>query len=129
MPDHFELAAEPSSAREARDLVRRAIAEAKWPGDAEAAVLLTSEVAANALRHAGSIGQLEVSVDDSRLRVEASDASRRCPEVCHPPPDAARGRGMAIVESVSSAWGVVRDGTGKTVWFELAGEQGGDCGP
>ena len=34
--------------------------------------------------------------------------------------DAVRGRGLALVEQLSAAWGTERDSKGMTVWFEIA---------
>ena len=42
------------------------------------------------------------------------------PVVLHNEPEAPNGRGMAIVEAMSTRWGVQAHGDGgKTVWFEL----------
>lgn len=37
-------------------------------------------------------------------------------------PDALDGRGLTIVDLLSSRWGVRDDRYGKTVWFELVGD-------
>ncbi|MHB1987212.1 MAG: ATP-binding protein [Acidimicrobiales bacterium] len=118
--ERFEAGGRPGSPRAARELVRRAIDDAHWPGDLDAAVLVTSEIVANAFRHTGSIGAVHVLISDSRLRVEAEDFGTGSPRLCAVDPEATTGRGMAIVDSLADAWGVQgRAGNGKTVWFEI----------
>lgn len=85
--------------------------------------LLSSELLANAVLHGGhdsGIGiQLVVDGDDV-ARVSVSDGSVVSPVVMETDPSALNGRGMAIVEAMSSRWGVeVHEDGGKTVWFEL----------
>ena len=94
------------------------------------AMLLTSELVTNAVRHAGqgSEDQIElmVSVDTDLLRVSVRD---RGPGF---DPGAARARsehggwGLDLVRRLSSRWGVDRNGDGTDVWFEidLAGVSG-----
>ena len=90
-------------------------------GLADTAALLVSEVATNALVHGSGDVQVEAWVEAEVLRVEVSDAEPRLPRR-----RAAReldegGRGLALLDALSTAWGAdSRDG-GKTVWFTLAG--------
>jgi anti-sigma regulatory factor (Ser/Thr protein kinase) len=82
--------------------------------------LLAGEVVANAVLHGPADGEIrvEVQVDGEAVRVAVSDESPDRPRVLHPEPTAASGRGMALVETLSSAWGIEhRDAGGKTVWF------------
>lgn len=84
--------------------------------------LLTSEILANAVLHGGegaSIG-VEVAHGAGVVRISVTDAGPRGPVVLRREPAAPSGRGMAIVEAMSSRWGVDEDPEGgKTVWFEL----------
>ena len=112
--------AEPDAPRLARwwlgDLLRRHHLE----HDLHDAVLLVSELATNAVTHADSAFEVVVSVDGDRLRVEVSDADPGVPQVQWVPAGATSGRGLLIVETLASAWGVsAAEGGGKTVWFEL----------
>ena len=84
--------------------------------------LLSSELLANAVLHgpdSTAIG-IQVRHTESTVRVSVSDSGDTSPVVLHREPSAPSGRGMAIVEAMSSRWGVEEhsDG-GKTVWFEL----------
>ncbi len=101
--------------------MRRVIAEAGWQGDAEAAVLGTSELVANALVHAGSLSRLQLSLSGSFLRVEVEDPSPATPAPRRPGLAATRGRGIAILEQLATSWGYQRRDDGKLVWFELEG--------
>lgn len=83
--------------------------------------LLTSELLANAVLH-GAPGEgigLRVRWDEETIRVSVSDQEHAEPVVLHPEPVALSGRGMAIVEAMSSRWGVETEPDGKSVWFEL----------
>jgi anti-sigma regulatory factor (Ser/Thr protein kinase) len=84
------------------------------------AVLLASELISNAVLHARTDVRLTVrSQEDGTLRIEAADENPRLPISVAPQDDAQSGRGLWLVETVASAWGVERTGEGKTVWFEL----------
>lgn len=84
--------------------------------------LLSSELLANAVLHGPTetgIG-LQVVVTDEVARVSVSDGAESSPVVMRTDPSALSGRGMAIVEAMSSRWGVeIHEDGGKTVWFEL----------
>lgn len=109
-----------ASCSSARDFVRSQLAAVPWPGDVEAAVLLASELVANAARHAGGACRLTLHVNGRMLRVEAADRSRRPAELRVPDELDDAGRGLLLVDVLSSDWGVEsRAGLGKVVWFEL----------
>jgi PAS domain S-box-containing protein len=91
--------------------------------DADALVLMLSELATNAVQHAATEFEVVVDVapDRSRIRVEVSDGAPGFPTPPEQLPDAPHGRGLHIVRALSEAWGVEmrRDRPGKTVWFSL----------
>lgn len=82
--------------------------------------LLVSEVATNALVHGSGDVQVRVTAVGSGLRVEVSDGSPAMPTPRNPDLLAEGGRGLALVASLASDWGVHRAGGGKVVWFEVA---------
>jgi anti-sigma regulatory factor (Ser/Thr protein kinase) len=87
----------------------------------EVALLLTSELVTNALKH--GVGDIELVIRlDDRLRVEVYDQAPELPRRVDSAPLADLGRGLMLVERLSSRWGAERvDGFGeKRVWFELA---------
>ncbi|MHB1596827.1 MAG: ATP-binding protein [Streptosporangiaceae bacterium] len=118
-----DLPAELTSAREARAVVRRALAE--WgisdsDGDAE---LLTSEVVANAAEHAGGPIRLSLRRDPehrSGIRCEVTDTSPAVPKPREAGRGEERGRGLSIVSALASDSGVRASEAGKTTWFTLA---------
>jgi anti-sigma regulatory factor (Ser/Thr protein kinase) len=110
---------DPRSVAAARRLASVAL-DGHAPGVVEDAVLLTSELVTNAVRHAGSTVRVVVAVDDRLVRVEVHDDSPVHPVVGPAPSTATGGRGMPMVDVLARRWGVTAgaDG-GKAVWFEL----------
>jgi anti-sigma regulatory factor (Ser/Thr protein kinase) len=102
---------------------RRYVAQhcADMPSDVRSiAQLLTSEVVTNALEHGAGDIWLRLCKAESALRVEVTDASGAEPRPQQATPDSLRGRGLMILESLASTWGVApAEPTGKTVWFTL----------
>jgi anti-sigma regulatory factor (Ser/Thr protein kinase) len=87
----------------------------------ETVELLTSEVITNALVHARSAPKLAVRVRNEAVRVEVADVSPVVPIRRDIDENALSGRGIAIVDSLASGWGVTGlSPHGKTVWFEVA---------
>ena len=85
----------------------------------EAAELMTSELATNCVRHAHS--DFELTIHDSRheIRVEVSDSGQGQPTLRSPTPQEHSGRGLLIVEELSTSWGTIPSANGKLVWFTL----------
>jgi anti-sigma regulatory factor (Ser/Thr protein kinase) len=114
------LATGPAAAAEARRRVRDAIRSWQVPVDQDAALLLTSELVTNAVRHeAGQAVMLVIGCARGRLRVDVHDTSRSLPVVAQVPADAETGRGLLLVETLSEQWGFYRTPTGKAVYFTL----------
>ncbi|MFI6575080.1 ATP-binding protein [Nocardiopsis sp. NPDC050513] len=101
------------------------------------ATLLTSELATNAITHSASgraTGKFEVCVRQAPgwARVEVRDLGNlsESPQPQHRDPydTEEHGRGLDLVEALSSAWGTEPrgDGMGRRVWFELVWERDGD---
>lgn len=104
-----------SSARDARNELR---ALHLGPGVREDAELLVSELATNALVHAGTEPYwLRVTCGPRRLRVEVGDGSALMPVMGEG--SGVTGRGLRIVHALAACWGVDRAGPGKVVWAEL----------
>jgi anti-sigma regulatory factor (Ser/Thr protein kinase) len=83
--------------------------------------LLTSEVVTNAVVHAGTTSELQLVVWDDRVRVEVVDGGGGMPaKRTDLPLTADSGRGLQIVDSLASDWGVEMGTQGKRVWFEVA---------
>ena len=120
------LATGPAAPAEARRRVRDAIRSWRVPVDLDAALLLTSELVTNAVRHEAGQGAqavvLAIACSRGRLRVDVHDTSRSLPAVAEVPADAETGRGLLLVETLSDEWGCYRTPAGKAVYFTLAFE-------
>lgn len=81
--------------------------------------LLTSELVTNAVCHAHTDIEVKVVVDQNAVNVMVRDHSTSPPAPTRPPLDATNGRGLQIVEELSSNWGSEPTEDGKVVWFEL----------
>jgi anti-sigma regulatory factor (Ser/Thr protein kinase) len=119
------LATGPAAAAEARSQVRAAVGAWEVPVDPNVAVLLTSELVTNAIRHetAGNI-TLAIACSCGQLRVDVHDTSRSWPVLVEAPAGAETGRGLMLVATLSDDWGVYRTPAGKAVYFTLAFQPG-----
>lgn len=81
------------------------------------ATLVLSELATNAVLHAGSPFVVRVWSTGESVRLEVEDSSPRLPMITHE--STMSGRGLSIVEALSRSWGAERRGTGKVVWADV----------
>jgi anti-sigma regulatory factor (Ser/Thr protein kinase) len=82
--------------------------------------LILSEVVSNAVVHARSEPEVSVRLLEGFLRVEVADDSDAMPEVRPVDEMDTGGRGLRILTSESTRWGIApRPGGGKAVWFEV----------
>ena len=121
--DELTLRAERLAPRQARHWVMQTVAAEGVVGSSNQVIeLLTGELVSNAVVHGPADGQVLVGlrIDGHRVRVSVRDTGGGRPRVRHPEPTAPSGRGLALVEALSSAWGTAThpDG-GKTVWFDV----------
>ena len=85
----------------------------------DVAILLADELVTNALVHGeGDIG-LRVDVSQGAVRVDVFDEAQGAPVIRKVTPGHTHGRGMRIVDSLASSWGVDELPSGKNVWFRL----------
>lgn len=114
---------EPRSVALVRQFVAGSIEGAGLHHLRDAATLLVSELATNALLHARSAMVVSWQLSADRLYVEVLDDSPQRPRRRRYSAEATTGRGLALVDAMALEWGV-RDGTGggKAVWFTLAAE-------
>ena len=91
------------------------------PAELARITLLASELITNAVLHGPPGGAVAVRAGhaDGVFRGAGDDGGRELPHVRHPAPEQLDGRGMLLVDTYASRWGFeLRDGAGKTVWFE-----------
>jgi anti-sigma regulatory factor (Ser/Thr protein kinase) len=83
-------------------------------------LVVISELVENVTRHTRGGGELRLRREDEVIVVEVHDGDATEPRLL--PPDDRRigGRGLLVVAGMARRWGVRPDGTGKTVWAEIA---------
>ncbi|MBV9366256.1 MAG: MEDS domain-containing protein [Solirubrobacterales bacterium] len=81
--------------------------------------LVVSELATNAVIHAGSAFSVSVRCADDAIRIAVQDWSSTWPQLRGGSPAARSGRGLHLVGAVAREWGVEPAPDGKTVWAEL----------
>jgi PAS domain S-box-containing protein len=114
-----ELPALASSASAGRRFLRAALHAWDCADAGDTACLLSSELIANAVRHArGPIG-LCLHRTARELTVEVSDTSPSLPVPRFVDQGSEDGRGLSLVEALARGWGARPTATGKTVWFSL----------
>lgn len=86
--------------------------------------LMVSELATNCIRHTNSDFEIAIELGPGTVRVTASDDGSGEPVMQQASPADASGRGLAIVNMLSSSWGIEHraSGPGKTVWFTLTAD-------
>ncbi len=90
----------------------------------EQILLMLSELATNAIRHAHSAFEVEIARSGHVLKVAVTDEGGGTPTLRSPTPKEFSGRGLQIVKMLARDWGIDHASSGhKTVWFtiELAG--------
>ena len=112
----------PSSVSRARRLVTRALGDLGRDELADDAALAVSELVTNALVHAGTPMEVVVSRRRAEVVVEVLDDNPRLPFRRHHSELAGTGRGLHLVEQLTTAWGARERPPGKAVWFLLGGE-------
>ena len=115
----MSLRPEPASAGLARRFVGATLTEWQLTDVSDVITLLASELVTNAILHARSAMELRLARVDNRVRVEVRDSSPIEPVLRVYEDEAMTGRGLALVESFSSRWGVEPTPAGKAVWFEV----------
>lgn len=86
---------------------------------AEPTLLVVTELVSNAAEHGRGPVRLEVERHGAAVHVAVHDGDPEPPRC--PPADPARlrGRGLLLVEAVSSRWGWTEDAVGKAVWADV----------
>lgn len=105
----------PTSVGDARRFVTDALRACGHEGLVEWAALVTSELATNAVLHAGTPFDVRVDANGDVI-ISVIDHSPDAPAPRALDTGATGGRGLLMVERSSRAWGVERDGTAKRVW-------------
>jgi anti-sigma regulatory factor (Ser/Thr protein kinase) len=119
-----ELRAGPRTPEEARLFLSDALESFSVDVDTDAAHLLTSEIASNAVRHGKEPIDVSISVEGQGLRVSIFDRGSgfdpdelALDQRLSPEPEG--GRGLKMVRNLSADWGVEPRDNGTAVWFRL----------
>jgi CheY-like chemotaxis protein/anti-sigma regulatory factor (Ser/Thr protein kinase) len=117
----IDLPDELSSVSHARRFVREKLGEWGIVEPVDDALLVVSELAANALTHARSSYRIRLSATDHALRIEVDDNGAGTPEPQPLTDTEEHGRGLHLVGALAASWGMeAGDSGGKRVWAELA---------
>jgi anti-sigma regulatory factor (Ser/Thr protein kinase) len=126
---HLELAAYPSAVPCARGHTRSVVLEWGLRELAESAELLASELVTNAVQASSQLKTLETPVvrlwlisDRISIVIHVWDGSDEMPVRQGADADKVSGRGLVIVDYLSSDWGAYRKESGKVVWARITSE-------
>jgi CheY-like chemotaxis protein/anti-sigma regulatory factor (Ser/Thr protein kinase) len=109
-----------SSVSDARRFVEQKLAEWGIVDPLDDALLVVSELAANALTHAHSSYRVRLASTEAALRIEVDDDGSGTPEPQPLTDDEEHGRGLHLVGALAASWGMEAAATGgKRVWAEL----------
>jgi two-component sensor histidine kinase len=116
----YRLAPTGAAPAEARRLVRDSVG-VQFPGDtAHTAELLVSELVTNAITHGSGEVSITIEYGVRSVTVAVSDGSSEAPSMQPERLLSLGGRGLRMIETLASAWGVTpRPEGGKNVWFRL----------
>lgn len=108
------------SVRQARQFVSRTMTGWGVPGVIDEASIVVTELASNAVLHAGSAYEVRLSLNPQSVRIEVRDHGAGTPEPRPPTESGESGRGLFMVAALSASWGFESGSPGeKVVWSEL----------
>ncbi|MER8231843.1 ATP-binding protein [Streptomyces sp. NPDC094049] len=107
----------------ARRILRATLRHWQCAHVTDTAELLLTELVTNALQHGdGPSVAVRIHLRTRYLGVAVTDGSAAVPVPRRPGPDAENGRGLFLVDALSTSWGVSPDGG--TTWFVLSLTEG-----
>ncbi|MET9870118.1 SpoIIE family protein phosphatase [Streptomyces sp. NPDC006386] len=110
----------PDAVMHARRFCARTLRSWDLVAEADTVLLVVSELVTNALVHTQGPVRVDLTLAADRLRVTVSDSSPRSPaKPVVVDWESTGGRGLFLVEALSTAWGSVPVGGGKQVWSEI----------
>jgi anti-sigma regulatory factor (Ser/Thr protein kinase) len=117
----IELPDDLCSVADARRFVKQRLRDWGIDEPVDDALLVVSELAANALTHAHSSYSIRLSATSNVLRIEVDDSGAGTPEPQPLTETEEHGRGLHLVDALAASWGMESgDSGGKRVWAELA---------
>lgn len=120
-PSQATLDMDDRSPAQARVFLRAATCRPHHAAVLDEATLLVSELVTNAVKHGTPPITVCVECNGTEgMQVRVSDGSNSDPVPTMAAETDESGRGMALVDIISDAWGVTPTETGKQVWFRIA---------
>lgn len=109
---------DPASVSKARAFVADALSQVS-EDVRDRAVLITSELATNAITHAASDFSVTAALRSGRIELAVTDTGGGTPQVRDAGPMDPHGRGLLILSSLADRWGVDAQAASTTVWCML----------
>lgn len=120
MERHITLSESDLAARHAREAVKAAVMEWQLASCLDDALLIASELVTNAAIHGHGEISLHLRVSGNVLRIEVHDEQvAALPQSRAPGDNEPGGRGLHLVEALSSHWGWDVGARTKTIWAEI----------
>lgn len=114
------LPADPMAVRLGRRWISEQLREWGVVGRRDDVAAALTEVVSNAVLHARTRSDVTLRHGDGQLLVTVTDSGDGGEaELQHVPGGSTRGRGLAIVDALTDAWGSQRTTSGQRVWFEV----------
>jgi anti-sigma regulatory factor (Ser/Thr protein kinase) len=114
-----EYPGHPASAAKARAFVAGVLRQAS-DELRDRAMLITSELATNAIVHAGTAFTVTATLTEDEVHVAVTDGGGAIPRPRDPARAEPHGRGLLIADALADRWGVETRPNATTVWFALA---------
>jgi serine phosphatase RsbU (regulator of sigma subunit)/anti-sigma regulatory factor (Ser/Thr protein kinase) len=116
-----QLELEPTleAARKARGFIRETLTEWQAEDSTDLVISVASELVNNAAEHAGTPLALRLRQREHSILIEVSDGDGRLVRPTPADLNDERHRGLVIVSTLATRWGVRPTDKGKTVWAEL----------
>lgn len=118
-PAELVLSATAEAPGRAREFLRQVHCATHQPDGSDRAQLLVTELVTNAVRHGLPPLRVRVECDQDSVVVRVGDASPARPVLREAALEDESGRGVALVDLLSDAWGIEPAEDGKHVWFRL----------
>ncbi len=110
----------PAASLQARRLVEHACLTWRQDHVCDDALLITTELVANAIQHGRAPAELVISRRKRHLLIEVADSAPQPPALLGPAHATDRhGLGLVLVDTLSTSWGCRQSPTGKTTWAML----------
>ncbi len=88
---------------------------------ADSGQLIVSELMANVVSHTKTdLTTVSIRRGKRRVRIEVADSSCTTPQIGFADGNSGHGRGLVLVDALSSHWGYVKYPWGKIVWAEMS---------